>query len=78
VNDSLLHNCVFDPDAPTNIMTERVMHQLGLSMSQPNTREDFTKGIVKDLSVSFHVFPDASFTIDVLLIDALSNWGIIL
>jgi hypothetical protein len=77
VNDSLLHNCVFDPDATTNIMTERVMHQLGLSISQPNTREDFTKGIVKDLSVAFHAFPDAPFTIDVLVIDALSNWGII-
>jgi hypothetical protein len=33
VNDSLLHNCVFDPDAPSNIMTKRVMHQLGLSIS---------------------------------------------
>jgi hypothetical protein len=78
VNDSLLHNCVFDPDAPTNIMTERVMHQLGLSISQPNTQEDFTKGIIKDLSVSFHACPDAPFTIDVLVIDALRNWGIIL
>ena len=33
VNDSLLYNCVFDPDTPSNIMTERVMHQLGLSIS---------------------------------------------
>jgi hypothetical protein len=38
VNDSLLHDCVFDPDDPTNIMTERIMHQLGLSISQPNTQ----------------------------------------
>jgi hypothetical protein len=78
VNDSLLHNYVFDPDTPSNIMTERVMHQLGLSISQPNTQEGFTRGIIKDLSVAFHAFPDAPFTIDVLVIDALSNWGIIL
>jgi hypothetical protein len=38
VNGFLLHNCVFDPDTPRNIMTERVMHQLGLSISQPNTQ----------------------------------------
>jgi hypothetical protein len=78
VNDSLLHNCVFHPDAPTNIMTKRVMHQLGLSISQPNTQEEFTRGIIKDLSVSFHDFPDAPFTIDLLVIDYLSNWEIIL
>jgi ribonuclease HI len=78
INDFLLHNCVFDPDTPRNIMTERVMHQLGLSISQPNTQGGFTRGIIKDLSVSFHAFPDAPFTIDVLVIDTLSNWGILL
>jgi hypothetical protein len=77
-NDSLLHNCVFDPNYPSNIMTERVMHQLGLSISQPNTQEGFTRGIIKDLSVVFHACPDAPFTIDVLVVDSLSNWGIIL
>jgi len=35
INDSLLHNCVFDPDTSRNIMTQEVMHQLGLSISQP-------------------------------------------
>jgi hypothetical protein len=77
VNDSL-HNCVFDPDTPSNIITERVMRQLGLNISQPNTQGGFTQGIIKDLSVSFHACPDVPFTIDVLVIDALSNWGIIL
>ena len=59
-------------------MTERVMHQLGLIISQPNTQEGFTQGIIKDLSVAFHAFPDAPFTINVLVIDSLRNWGIIL
>jgi hypothetical protein len=60
-----------------NIMTEKVMHQLGLSVSQPNTRGDFAKGIIKDLNVAFESFPSTPFTIDVLVIDALRNWGII-
>jgi hypothetical protein len=80
INDFLLHNCVFDPDTPRNIMTERVMHQLGLSISQPNndTQDGFTRGLIKDLVVSFHTFPDVSFKIDVMVIDTLSSWGILL
>jgi hypothetical protein len=73
INYFLLHNCVFDPDTPRNIMAKRVMHQLGLSISQPNMQGGFTQGIINDLSVSFHAFPDALFTIDVLVINTLSN-----
>jgi hypothetical protein len=78
VNNSLLHNCVFDLDTPSNIIIERVMHQLGLSISQPNTQGGFTRGIIKDPSVAFHACHVVTFTIDVSVIDALSNWGIIL
>jgi hypothetical protein len=74
INDFLLHNCVFDPDAPRNIVTERVMHQLGLNISQPNTRDGFSRGIIKDLGVAFHACHDVSFKIDVIVIDTLSSW----
>jgi ribonuclease HI len=61
-------------------MTQRVMHQLGLSISQPynDTRDGFTRGLIKDLVVSFHTCPDVSFKIDVIVIDTLSSWGILL
>jgi hypothetical protein len=42
INNFLLHNCIFDPDTPRNIITERVMYQLGLNISQPNTQDGFT------------------------------------
>jgi len=77
INDSLLHNCVFDPNATTIIMTEKVMQQLGLSLSQPITQVDFAEGIIRNLNVAFDSFPSAPFTIDVFVIDDLSNWGII-
>jgi len=50
---------------------------LGMILSQPNTQGDFAKGIIRYLNVSFDSCPSAPFTIDVLVIDALSNWGII-
>jgi ribonuclease HI len=78
INDFFLHNCVFDPDAPRNIMTERVMRQLGLNVSQPNTQDGFTRGIIKDLDVAFHACPNVPFKIDVMVIDTLSSWGILL
>jgi hypothetical protein len=78
INDFLLHNCVFDPNTPINIMTEEVMHQLGLSLSQPNMQGGFTRGNIKDMSVSFHACQNSTFTIDVLAIDTLSKWGILL
>jgi len=59
-------------------MNERVMRQLGISISQPNIKHNFTLGIIKDLTVAFHTFPDVSFKIDVMVIDALSSWGILL
>jgi hypothetical protein len=77
VNDSLLHNCVFHPNTLTNIMIEEVMHQLGLSLSQPNSQGDFSKEIIKDLNIAFNSFPNTSFNIYVIVVDALINWGII-
>jgi hypothetical protein len=78
VNSSLLFNCVLHPNATTNIMTEKIMHQLGLSLSRPNTRGGFAKGIIKDLEVAFDSCPRASFFIDVIVVDALNSFGIVL
>jgi hypothetical protein len=58
-------------------MVEEVMHQLGLSLSQPNDQGIFSKGIIKNLNVAFDSFPSAPFYIDVIVVDALSNWGIV-
>jgi ribonuclease HI len=78
VNNSRLCNCVLHPNATTNIMTEEIMHQLGLNLSQPNAKGGFAKGDIKYLEVSFDSCPSAPFYIDVMVGDALNNWGIIL
>jgi hypothetical protein len=65
-------------NAAANIMTEEIMHQLGLILSQPNAKGGFAKGVIKDLEVAFDSCPSYPFYIDVMVVDALNNWGIIL
>jgi hypothetical protein len=76
--ESLLHNCLLHPNATTNMMTEEVMHYLGLSLSQPNAGGGFAKGIIKNLEIAFDSCPNTPFLIDVVIIDAARNLGIIL
>jgi hypothetical protein len=78
VKDSLLRNFLLHPNATTNIMKEEVMYQLGLRLSQTNTGGDFEKGIIKNLEVAFDSRPSAPFLIDVVIVDVVSNLGIIL
>ena len=35
VNDCLLHNCMFDFKSSTNVMTNKVMHQLNIRILRP-------------------------------------------
>ena len=60
------------------MMTEEVMHQLGLKISQANTGGDFAKGIINNLEVVFDSCPSAPFLINVVIIDDVNNFGIIL
>jgi len=78
VNDSLIHNCIFHPNATTNIMTEEFMHQLGLILSQRNAQGVFSKEIIKKLNVAFNYFPIAPFDIDMIVVYDFRNWVIIL
>jgi hypothetical protein len=68
----------FTPNTTTNIMNKEVMHQLGLNISQRNAKGGLTKGIIKNLNVSFEYFPSTPFDIDVMVVDSLRNWGIVL
>jgi hypothetical protein len=78
VNDILLHNCLLHPEAKVNVMTEEVMRQLGLKISRANTRGNFVKGTIKDLEIAFDSCPDAPFQINVVVVDDINNFGIII
>jgi hypothetical protein len=60
------------------MMKKEFMYQLGLSLSQTNTGGDFAKGIINNLEVAFDSYSSAPFLINVVVIDAVNNLGIIL
>jgi hypothetical protein len=65
VNDLLLHNCMLDSGASSNVMTRKVMERLNLRISRPyhnvcamDSREIEVHGLIKDLQVHLVVFPN--------------------
>jgi hypothetical protein len=85
VNNLLLHNCMLDSGASTNVMSLKVMDQLGLKTTRPyrnvcgiDSREIKVCGLIKDLKVSLVAYPDISLLMDVVVIDVPDAWGMLL
>jgi ribonuclease HI len=85
VNDKMLHNCMLNSGASSNVMTKKVMEQLNLRISRPyhnicaldsQTIEVF--GLIKVLQVYLAVCPDIMIEIDIVVIDAPDVWGMLL
>jgi hypothetical protein len=76
VNNLLLHNCMLDYGVSTNVMSLKVMNQLGLKTIIPymnvcgiDSREIKFCGLIKDLKVSLAAYPNISILMDVVVID---------
>jgi hypothetical protein len=85
VNNLLLHNCMLDSGASSNVMTRKVMEQLNLRISRPyhnvcamDSREIKVHGLIKYLQVHLAVYPDISVLMDVVVIDVPDAWGMLL
>jgi hypothetical protein len=85
INDLLLHNCMLDSGASTNVMSLKVMNQLGLKITRPyrnvcgiDSRAIPVCGLIKDLKVSLATYPDISLLMDVVVIDVPDAWGMLL
>jgi ribonuclease HI len=85
VNDKVLHNCMLDSGASSNVMTKKVMEQLNLRISRPyhnicaldsQTIEVF--GLIKGLQVYLKAFPDISIEMDIVVIDVPDLWGMLI
>jgi ribonuclease HI len=85
VNDKVLHNCMLDSGASSNVMTKKVMEQLNLRISRPyhnicaldsQTIEVF--GLIKGLQVYLKAFPDIMIEMDIVVIDVPDLWGMLI
>jgi hypothetical protein len=76
MNDYLLHNCMLDSGASSNVMTKKVMEQLNLRISRPydNIRAMDSKtievhGLIKGLQVHLAPFPNIQIEMNIVVID---------
>jgi hypothetical protein len=84
IND-LMHNCVYDSGASSNIITKNVMERLNLKPSRPyhnvcamDSREIEIHGIIVNIQVKLGAYPDITFPMDILVIDVTDAWGMLL
>ena len=85
VDKLLLHNCMLDSGASSNVMTRKVMEQLNLRVTRPyhnvcamDAREVEVVGIILNLQVKLAKYPDIDMSMDVVVIDVPDNWGMLL
>jgi hypothetical protein len=85
IDDLCLHNCMFDSESSVNMMSLKVMSQLGLEVKRPyaNICRFESKGIkvydlMEGLEVHLDDCPDFPITMDVVVVDIPDTWGMIL
>jgi hypothetical protein len=85
MNDYLLHNCMLDSGASSNVMTKKVMEQLNLRISRPyhnicamDSKTIEVHGLIKGLQVHLVAFPDIQIEMDIVVIDVPDAWGMFL
>jgi hypothetical protein len=85
VNNMWLNNCMLDSGASTNVMTLKVMKQLGLEITRPygnvcgiDSKEIRVYGLIEDLLVHLARYLEIVIVMDVVVLDVLDTWGMIL
>jgi hypothetical protein len=76
VNNKVLHNCMLDSGATSNVITKKVMEQLNLRISRPyhkicalDSQTIEVHGLIKGLQVYLAAFLDIMFEMDIVVID---------
>ena len=81
----LLHNCMLDSGASTNITSLKVTKQLNLNITRKyknvccfDSKTVEVEDLIKDLKVSLAMNKDVSLLMDVVVIDIPDVWGMLL
>jgi hypothetical protein len=85
MNDYILHNCMLDSGASSNVMTKKLMEQLNLRISRPyhnicamDRKKIKVHGLIKGLQVHSASFLDIMIEMDIVVIDVPDAWGMLL
>ena len=85
LNNHLLHNCMLDSGASSNVMTKKIMERLNLRISRPyhnifamDSKKIEVCGLIKGLQVYLTTFPDIQIEMDIVVIDVPDAWSMLL
>jgi hypothetical protein len=85
INDLLMHNCMYDSRASSNIITKNVMELMNLKITRlyhnvcvMDSIEIETHGIILNLPTKLAAYPNITFPMDILVIDVPDAWGMLL
>jgi hypothetical protein len=85
MNNKYLNNCMLDIGADENMMSLKVMQQMGLKVTRPyrnvcdfESKEIPTHGVVENVEVHLKEFPEKTVHVDIIVVDVSDVWGMLL
>jgi hypothetical protein len=85
MNGLRLNNCMLDSGASTNVMSLKVMEQLGLKTTRPygnvcgiDSKRVKVYGLCEDVEVFLIDFPHINLLMNIVVIDVPDAWGMLL
>jgi hypothetical protein len=85
MNKKYLNNCMLDIGDGANMMSLKVMQQMGLKVTRPyknvcgfESKEIPTHGVVENVEVHLKEYPEKTVHIDIIVVDVPYVWGMLL
>jgi hypothetical protein len=85
MNNKYLNNCMLDTGVGANMMSLKVMQQMGLKVTRPyknvcgfESKAIPTHGVIENIEVQLKEFPKKTVQIDIIVVDVLDVWGMFL
>jgi hypothetical protein len=85
MNNKYLNNCMLDTGVGANMMSLKVMQQMGLKVTRPyrnvcgfESKAIPTHGVVENVEVQLKEFPEKTVHIDIIVVDVSDVWGMLL
>jgi hypothetical protein len=85
MNKKILNNCILDTGAGANIMSFKVMQQLGLKVTRPyrnvcgfESKAIPTHGVIENVEVCLKEYLEKVIHVDIVVVDIPDVWGMLL